>query len=147
MSDISPGAGVSLILPRSLGQGSFVGKVRDSFKGAQIIEGLLRDRTGGTILCKSKNRDHGVARPHRDRPKAEDHVGSQDFNITCSSPPSALLNMPPTALQVIASLSVSTSLPPANQHLYPLPGHQEGPNPDRENEDLLRTRSHSRSLP
>lgn len=36
-------------------------RIRDSFKCVQMIDGLLRDETGGTVLWKSKNRNHGVA--------------------------------------------------------------------------------------
>lgn len=61
MSEFFHGVDVSLIYLTVLVWVLLGERIRDSFKCAQMIDGLLRDETGGTVLWKSQNRNHGVA--------------------------------------------------------------------------------------
>lgn len=97
MSEFSLGVGVSLIYLSVLVWALLGERIRDSFKCAQMTDGLRRGKTGDTILWKSKNRNHGVARPSRER-KLKVILDPRTSVPRAALPSGAPLTMPPTAL-------------------------------------------------
>lgn len=118
-------------LSEGLGQHSLGEKIRDFFKCAKIMDGLLRDKKGGTVLWKSKNWDHGKRRLSGAEAKSccgpkPSAPGPHKPTLCCSMEYMARLLSKCLLLSVSVSAASLLFLLPAS--IFTLfPGHQESP--------------------
>lgn len=101
----------------------------DSFKCAQMMDGLLKDKKRGTVLWKSKNRHRDINRPDGDwKPKVVVDPGLQ-VQVLTDLPSGAPLKMwPDCSPSACFSLCLPASLlsPLPNGIFTRFPGYREG---------------------